>query len=98
MTVIKRCPWKGNIRELRNSVERSLVVSEGDILDYQSLPLQILELSENVQKNSGLDLASVEKLHIQKVLQYTKGYKPEAARLLGIGLTTLYRKMELYHL
>ena len=44
------------------------------------------------------DLASVEKHHIQKVLQHTNGYKPEAARLLGIGLTTLYRKMETYGL
>lgn len=98
MTVLKRCPWRGNIRELKNTVERSLVVIEGDTLDYQSLPLQILELSENAENNFGLDLACVEKLHIQKVLQYTNGYKPEAARLLGIGLTTLYRKMETYHL
>lgn len=98
MTVIKRCPWKGNVRELKNTIERSLIVTEGDILDYQSLPLQILELSENGVNNFGLDLASVEKLHIQNVLQYTKGYKPEAARLLGIGLTTLYRKMETYNL
>ena len=68
------------------------------MLDYQSLPLQMLELSENTGNNIGLDLASVEKHHIQKVLQHTNGYKPEAARLLGIGLTTLYRKMETYGL
>ncbi|WP_075555556.1 sigma-54-dependent transcriptional regulator [Parabacteroides timonensis] len=98
MAVVKRCPWKGNVRELKNTVERSLVVAEGDILDCQSLPLQILELSENAGNNIGLDLATVEKSHIQKVLQYTNGYKPEAARLLGIGLTTLYRKMEIYGL
>lgn len=98
MAAIKRCPWKGNVRELKNMVERSLVVTEGEILDYQSLPLQILELPENTGNNIGLDLASVEKHHIQKVLQHTNGYKPEAARLLGIGLTTLYRKMETYGL
>lgn len=63
-----------------------------------NLPLQMLELSENTGNNIGLDLASVEKHHIQKVLQHTNGYKPEAARLLGIGLTTLYRKMETYGL
>ena len=45
-----------------------------------------------------LDLVSVEKHHIQKVLQHTNGYKPEAARPLGIALTTLYRKMEAYGL
>ena len=98
MVAIKRYPWKGNVRELKNTVKRCLVVTEGEILDYQSLPLQMLELSENTWNNIGLDLASVEKHHIQKVLQHTNGYKPEAARLLGIGLTTLYRKMETYGL
>jgi two-component system NtrC family response regulator len=45
---------------------------------------------------SAFDLSSVEKLHIQKVLNYTKGNKTEAARLLNIGLTTLYRKIDEY--
>ena len=49
------------------------------------------QLSENTGNNIGLNLASVEKHHIQKVLQHTNGYKLEAARLLGIGLTTIYR-------
>ena len=44
------------------------------------------------------DLASVEKQHIQRVLEFTKGNKAEAARLLNIGLTTVYRKMEEYDL
>ena len=57
-----------------------------------------IQLSENTGNNIELDLVSVEKHHIQKVLQHTNGYKPEAARLLGIGLTTLYRKMETYGL
>ena len=56
------------------------------------------QLSENTGNNIELDLVSVEKHHIQKVLQHTNGYNPEAARLLGIGLTTLYRKMETYGL
>lgn len=56
------------------------------------------QLSENTGNNIELDLISVEKHLIQKVLQHTNGYKPEAARLLGIGLTTLYRKMEAYGL
>ena len=56
------------------------------------------QLSENMGNNIELNLISVEKHLIQKVLQHTNGYKPEAARLLGIGLTTLYRKMEAYGL
>jgi transcriptional regulator with PAS, ATPase and Fis domain len=47
---------------------------------------------------SAFDLASVEKLHIQRVLNHTRGNKTEAARLLNIGLTTLYRKIEEYKL
>src|SRR5579859_7297141 len=47
---------------------------------------------------SAFDLASVEKLHIQRVLNHTKGNKTEAARLLNIGLTTLYRKLEEYRI
>lgn len=56
------------------------------------------QLSENTGNNIKLDLICVEKYHIQKVLQHTNEYKPEAARLLGIGLTTLNRKMEAYGL
>ena len=48
------------------------------------------QLSENTGNNIELDLVSVEKHHIQKVLQHTNGYKPEAARPLGIALTTLF--------
>ena len=56
------------------------------------------QLSENTGNNIELDLISVEKHLIQKVLQHNNGYKTEAARLLGIGLTTLYKKMEAYGL
>ncbi len=45
---------------------------------------------------SAFDLASAEKLHIQKVLNYTNGNKAEAARLLNIAVTTLYRKLDEY--
>jgi transcriptional regulator with PAS, ATPase and Fis domain len=48
--------------------------------------------------SSSFDLASMEKLHIQHVLNHTRGNKTEAARLLNIGLTTLYRKIEEYKL
>jgi DNA-binding NtrC family response regulator len=50
------------------------------------------------QPMSAFDLSSVEKLHIQRVLNYTNGNKVEAARLLNIGLTTVYRKIEEYGL
>jgi two-component system, NtrC family, response regulator len=91
--------WKGNIRELKNVIERAVILAEGTELHLENLPMDIQVTSFPSQKmSSAFDLASVEKLHIQKVLTHTKGNKTETARLLNIGLTTLYRKIEEYKL
>ena len=78
-----------------------MIISEGGRLTVADLPFDMQQLS-GTEAGSGVfsdfDLANVERLHIQKVLQYTKGNKTEAARLLHIGLTTLYRKIEEYKL
>lgn len=90
---LEKNDWKGNIRELRNAVERSLILMDNNILDSESLP----HYSEKTAPESdSLSIRSLEKIHIQKVLQYTKGNKAEAARLLEIGIATLYRKLEEY--
>jgi len=92
---LEKNDWKGNIRELRNAVERSLILMDNNILDAESLP----HYSEKaVAESDSLSIRSLEKIHIQKVLQYTKGNKAEAARLLEIGIATLYRKLEEYGL
>lgn len=92
-------PWKGNIRELRNVIERSLIVCESDCLSVEDLPLEI-QNNHYEQSDGGsigsFELAAMEKRHIARVLEYTKGNKTETARLLKIGLTTLYRKIEEY--
>ena len=91
--------WKGNIRELKNVIERAVILADGPELTLENLPLDLQVSNFNSQKNaSSFDLAGVEKLHIQKVLLYTKGNKTEAAKLLNIGLTTLYRKIDEYDL
>lgn len=93
--------WKGNIRELRNVIERSLIVCDGECLDVCDLPLEIqnchYEQSDEAVPGS-FELSAMERRHIARVLEYTKGNKTEAARLLKIGLTTLYRKIEEYKL
>ncbi|MCT2406902.1 sigma-54 dependent transcriptional regulator [Chryseobacterium antibioticum] len=90
---LEKNDWKGNIRELRNAVERSLILMEDNILDAESLPHYSDKI---VPESDSLSMRSLEKIHIQKVLQYTKGNKAEAARLLEIGIATLYRKLEEY--
>lgn len=86
--------WPGNIRELKNIIERSVILSDNNTLSVQTLPFEFQNSSS--ASFSTFDLAGVEKLHIQKVLQHTNGNKTEAARLMNIGLTTLYRKIEEY--
>ena len=90
--------WKGNVRELKNIIERSLILMEGDTLELDSLPYDIQQGAQLDQPNSGLSLSEVEKRHIQKVLVHSKGNKAEAARLLEIGIATLYRKLDEYKL
>jgi two-component system NtrC family response regulator len=93
--ILEKNNWKGNIRELRNTIERSLILMDNNTLDAKSLPVYSEKIT--AEKDS-LSIKSLEKEHIQKVLQYTKGNKAEAARLLEIGIATLYRKLEEYEL
>ena len=96
---LKRHPWKGNVRELRNVVEWSMIIVEGNCLTVNDLPVEI-QNAQAIQTGeptfSDFELANMERKHIIKVLQYTAGNKTEAARLMHIGLTTLYRKIEEY--
>jgi len=90
--------WKGNIRELRNAIERAVILSSEDEIQLSDLPIEIQQSTFVLPQKefSAFELAGVEKLHIQKVLSYTNGNKTKAAELLGIALTTLYRKITEY--
>ena len=99
LDILKKHSWKGNIRELRNIIERSVILEDSNTLSIDSLPfdLQQTTISNTSNKTlSAFSMASAEKIHIQKTLNYTKGNKAEAARLLEIGIATLYRKIEEY--
>lgn len=95
--ILKGAEWRGNIRELKNVMERSAIVCDEEVT-VQDLPidLQCAGMYEEQGKEE-FELAVIEQKHITKVLQYTRGNKTEAARLLKIGLATLYRKIEAYH-
>ncbi len=90
--------WPGNIRELKNVIERSVILSDSDELKLETLPFEILNRldikSDDTNTLSAFSLASAEKIHIQKILNYTNNNKTKTAELLGIALTTLYRKLE----
>lgn len=85
--------WKGNIRELKNVMERVVILADGNIVTAGLLPY---EFHAETQEEDSMKMQVIEKQHINKVLKHTRGNKTETARLLGIGLTTLYRKMEEY--
>ncbi|MDB4925168.1 sigma-54 dependent transcriptional regulator [Mucilaginibacter sp.] len=91
--------WPGNIRELKNVIERAVILCDGNELDASLLPYEFeappVKTSNPV---SAFDLSSVERLHIQRVLNHTQGNRAEAARLLNIGIATLYRKLKEYEL
>ena len=96
--ILKGAEWRGNIRELKNVMERSAIVCDEEVT-VQDLPidLQCAGMDEEQGKEE-FELAVIEQKHITKVLQYTRGNKTEAARLLKIGLATLYRKIEAYYI
>ncbi len=91
--------WPGNIRELKNIIERAVILADDAQLTKELLPFEILYPNKNSITDYGLDtLAEIEKMHISKMLTYTKGNKTKAAEKLGIGVPTLYRKIEQYGL
>lgn len=96
---LKHHQWPGNIRELKNIIERTVILSGSENLSADNLPAELQYSNSTTSKGkqlSAFDLASAEKLHIQKVMNYTNGNKTETAKLLNIALTTLYRKLEEY--
>ena len=101
--------WSGNIRELRNVVERGLVFAHGEEILPDHLPMELFQDvgtpgTDNTRPPSAegtaepLSLAEVEKRHIESMLRYVKGNKVRAAALLGISRTTLYEKLKVYGL
>ena len=87
--------WKGNIRELKNVMERVVILADDDKITPGLLPY---EFHHQEIINDPMNMQTMEKQHIIKVLHHTRGNKTESARLLGIGLTTLYRKIEEYQI
>lgn len=97
LQALQQHQWRGNIRELRNILERACILSETSQLDVDSLPWDFLQHQNHINENL-LSLREVEKRHISRMLEHTQGNKSRSAELLGIGLTTLYAKIKEYQL
>ncbi len=87
--------WPGNVRQLRNVIDSAIVLAAGDEIRAEDLGIQSVEFSE---QPTSLRIADWEKKLIQDALKRTSGKVPEAAKLLGIGRATLYRKIEEYEI
>jgi DNA-binding NtrC family response regulator len=96
MQALQQHTWPGNIRELKNVIERAVILEDTTELQITSLPYELQHPSGNAADSSSLKLAYIEQQHILKVLKQVNGNKTEAARVLDIGLATLYRKLEEY--
>ena len=90
--------WPGNVRELENAIERAVALGSGPILQVGDLPsnLQYGASESALQNDELLPLDELERRAILRALRESAGDKLAAARLLGIGKTTLYRKLKQY--
>ncbi len=88
--------WKGNIRELRNVIERACIVEESDTLSAESLPLEFKLHTIGNASSDAVTLSQAEENHIRRVMKLAEGNKPKAAKMLDIGLSTLYLKLKEY--
>jgi len=96
--------WPGNLRELRNTIRRMVLLSTGKEASTELLPEEMLHSMVSIKSNPGnqTDLKAIQELtekeQITKVLQDARGNKSKAARLLNIDRKTLYNKMDKYGL
>jgi len=99
MDLLSRYDWPGNVRELEHVVERAIILDDDGIITREDLPDNFGNIGHHsAAAASGLNLKDHEVALIQKAIARAGGKKKMAAELLGIDLSTLYRKLERYEL
>ena len=97
MSVLQNYAWPGNIRELRNTVERAMILTDGDTITEEHLPPDMRPSrpeAATLRVALGVQLREIEKEYILASLQRNGGNKARTARLLGMSRRTIYRKMD----
>lgn len=99
-TALYSYSWPGNIRELRNCIESSVVMSKGNILTLEDLPPSVSNASDSnyIRIELGSTMSAAEKEVIRSTLSFCQGNKSRTAEVLGIGRKTLHRKIQEYGL
>ena len=100
MRVLIGYRWPGNVRELENAVERAAILAETDVIHPHDLPekLHSTTIASATAETTGMTLEELEREHMRRVLNEVSGDKVKAAQVLGIHLSTLYRKVQRYRL
>ncbi len=95
MQVLIACPWKGNVRELDNALQRAVILGDGPLVTPDDLPPDLAPIADDPGLIDDLTLAvkRFEKRHLERILRQTAD-KKEASKRLGIGLSSLYRKID----
>ena len=89
--------WPGNVRELQNAIERAAIFCDEGIVRVRDLPPRMVRQQVSGQQSDHehlKSLAEIELDHIEKVLKFTGGNRTHAAKILEIGLSTLWRKLK----
>ena len=95
ISVLKEYSFPGNVRELKNIIERAVILSSGDELTAENLPEEIF-VHKNSNEIHSDSLKEIEQQHILKIYSENNRNKTITAEKLGIGSVTLYRKLKEY--
>jgi DNA-binding NtrC family response regulator len=90
---LRRHPWPGNIRELRNVLERAVLFHRSDRIELSDLRFDVALTADDGQRDTSLTLEQVERRHIERVLQEERGHVERAAQRLGVPRSSLYQKI-----
>jgi DNA-binding NtrC family response regulator len=97
MRLLEQCAWPGNVREIRNVIERATILADGQFIEPKHLPAALVDATETVQPKlellPGTSVQEAERRLIQMTLEHTRDNKTRAAEILGISLKTLHNKL-----